>query len=357
MRETTFRKPTVKEIFEMQGIECPQRITSKFILELISKEIIVTAGNSYEEAVETIDELDFEDKSIVLFGEKFRVPGEESNRGIKSLDSLLKIDSRQNLRIAGYLGAFYDVPAPRRLTKGFVNRSKVEPSHLIGISLDQRDIENPPSGFYWVGTEGVVRATTWMRAIAGAEMQVMRQAGDFSGEVVDSKPYGRNLRVRVSSRTEEGGDYEFTLSRLPFFKETDPERFAGWVNISHNSSDPDASYKGLEHNQRAHPVSFWSASTIFSFYEAMRFLRKHPGERRFITNPFPIPTNQKMIDFVDSLRLKSIIVNEEDGRLRCEVLNKGEMDLAIGARTLMRGYGDCWHHGRKPLDYLYQPGS
>lgn len=360
MRERTFRKPSARELLQMQGIDIPNRIGGDFILQLIDSKILVPVVGSYEQAVETVENL--EEGCFALFDRRFRVSREESDYGIKSLDDLVKIDSQRNLRIFSTAG----IGVPNRLTREFAEECEILPYKLIEASMgssrgliraDARfDIEHPPIGFYWVGTDNHARGTTWTKAIAGAEMQVMKQAGDFSGGVLDSKPYGRNLRVRVNSRTEEGKEYEFTLLRLPMHGRDDPRQFSDWINIAHNSGDPDASYRGGAHERRVHPVCFWSASTIFSFYDAMVFVGQHPEWNQFRINPFPIPTDEKMIDFVDDLRLRSLLLDERDERPCLSVLGKKEIDRMIGARTILRKYDNCWHHmGKKDLSYLYQP--
>jgi len=350
MREKNFRKPRVRELLETRGIELPKKINEKFILKLIDSGILIPVGSSYKGAVEFIDNLNFSDRSFALFPSKFKVSKEESDYGIKSLEALVKIDSQQTLR---HISKGKDIPFS--LTKEFAEQHRIWPYTLIRQAIKYMDVEKPPVGFYWVGTDNHFRATTWIRAVAGAEMQVMKGKGDFKGEVIDKRPYARNLKVRVSSRTEEGEKYEFTLTRLPMHKRGDIRQYSDWINLGHDSADPDASYRGEEHERRKHPVCFWSASTIFSFYDAMSFVRQHPRWMQFRINPFPIPTNEKMIDFVDKLRLKSLILNEENGKLKLEILSKTVIDEVIGARTIL-SYDNCWHHwGKKNLSYLYRP--
>lgn len=348
MREKTFRKPTPRELFNMQGIKDSTRINQKVILELIDSRILVPVGDSYEQAVKTVEEL--QDGCFALFDKNFRISKQESDYGIKSLEGLVKIDSRQTLReISG------EENPPRRLTRKFAEKYKIWPYTLIKNSMEKQNLENPPMGFYWVGLDSHVKGTTWLRSTMGAEMQIMKQRGAFFGEVIDKKPYGRNLRVRVNSRTEEGKEYEFTLFRLPMHGTRNTRQFSDWINVSHNSGDPDASYRGGEHEKRVLPVCFWSASTIFSFYDAMVFVRGHPEWRQFKVNPFPIPKNEEMIDYIDNLRLRSFILDDEKENFNLTVFNKSGIDRLIGARTILRGYDNCWHHwGKKDLSFLYK---
>ena len=353
MRERTFRKPSAREVLLDAGVELAERINERAILRLINSGTMIPAGQSYEDAVKAVEGLSFNETRFVLFPSRFRVTKEKSDYGIKSLDDLVKIDSQAVLRaVSG------EETVPHELTKEFAERHRIWPYTLIKQAMKTSDLENPPIGYYWVGNDNRVRATTWIRGATAAEMIVMQKTGDFYGEVLDKKPYGRNLRVKVESRTEEGKYFEFTLSRLPMHKRGDLRQFSDWINLSHNSADPDASYRGEEHEKRKNPVVFWSASTIFSFYEAMAFVSKHPGWKQFRINPFSIPTNEEMADYIDNLRLRSLILDENDGKLNLEVLNKTEIDKMSGARTILRGYDNCWHHwGKKNLGYLYRKNS
>jgi hypothetical protein len=158
------------------------------------------------------------------------------------------------------------------------------------------------------------------------------------------------------SRSEEGQNYSFTISNLPLFEKGDPRQYSTWINLQHNSSDPDSSYRGMEHGQRVFPGYFWSGPTIFAFHEAIGFSRKNSRGEKIRINPFPIPRNKSMINFIDKLRLQCLIFDDLNKNLGLEVLNKTEMDSLIGARTKIRGYENCWTHwGRKDFGFLYTP--
>ncbi len=348
MREKTFRRPTAREILEINSINVPEKIKERDILKLINEGVLVLV-RSYKDSIGIVENLG--ENRIALFPSNFRVSKQESDYGIKSLEGLVKIDSQKVLRGVSKTGE-----ASLSLTKGFAQVNEIWPYTLIRESIKYADIENPPMGFYWLGTDGRFRATTWIRSATGAEMQVMKSSGDFKGEVIDKKPYGRNFRVRVQSRTEEGKVYEYTLARLPMHKKGDIRQFSDWINISHNSSDPDASYRGEEHEKRVAPICFWSASTIFSFYDAMVFVRKNPEWKQFRINPFPIPVDENMINYIDNLRLQSLILEETEQGLRLESLDKTEIDKSLGARTILRGYDNCWYHwDKRDLSFLYRP--
>jgi len=316
---------------------------------LLNQGIFIFADSTYRDAVQKVESLsETNEPRFVLFSSKFRVPKEEANYGIKSLEDLVKIDSQQVLRTI-------DRNAPQRLTKEFAEKHRIWPYTLIRKAMQQQDVEDPKIGFYWNGLDNHARAVTWMKATAGAEMHVMRREGDFEGGVLDKTPYGRNLRVRVNSRTEKEVFYKFTLSRLPMHKRGDPRQFSDWINIGHNSSDPDASYRGSEHEQRTNPVIVWSAPSVFAFYEAMTFVAERPWQKQFRINPFPFPIDKKCVDYIDNLRLQSFIFHETENGVKLEVLNKHEMDRQIGARTSLRGYSNCWRHwGKSDTSYLYQ---
>ncbi len=351
MRERTFRKPTVRELFSMQGVEIPKKLSRDYIFQLMNSGVLDFAGHSYREAVGRVEGLK-DDKRLILFPSKFRVEVGDSNQGIKSLDDLMKIDGQQVLR--DFSGS---ENVPSALTKDFTERFEVWPYALLRAATKYVDMENPPIGYYWVGGNGDARAVTWLRATAGAEMEVMKKKGDFHGEIMDKVPYARNLRVKVNSRTEKDVVYKFSLFRLPMHSKGDLRQYSDWRNLSHNSSDPDTSYRGGEHEKRVGPVNLWSATTIFAYYAAMNFVGQHPGWRQFRINPFCIPKDEKSIDFIDNLRLRSFILHErENGLYTLEVLNKTEIEKVVGARTGLRGYDSCWRHwGKKDIGYLYNP--
>lgn len=349
MREYTFEKPTVRKVLSLAGVDLPERLSSDFLLNLINQEVLIPVGQSYEEAVDKVNGIE-SGKQVAFFTQRFEVTGVESNRGIKSLSDLVKIDSRNVLsRISE--------EAPQRLTQNFAARYKIWPHTLIKNAMNPNtgivNIENPPIGYYWVGSDRHPKATTWTRATAGAEMKEMKNRGAFNIEVLDKTPYGRNLRVKVRSRTEEGKDYEFTVSRLPISTERDPRQYSMWLDIGHNSSDPDASYRGEEHQQRVQTINLFSASVISAIYEAMTFVKQHSSWRQFRINPFPIPANKEMVDYVDNLRLASLIMRESG---EIDVLNKTEMDKIIGARIIAREYDDCFYHwGNRNTSFLFSP--
>ncbi len=113
----------------------------------------------------------------------------------------------------------------------------------------------------------------------------------------------------------------------------------------------------MEHDKRKFKPIIWSAPAIFGFYEAMSFVRKSGGKAQLRINPFPIPRDEVMIKFIDDLRLRSLILRkDENGRPFLDVLNKSHMDRIIGARTILRGYENCWtHFGKKDFSFLYTP--
>ncbi|MEK6926407.1 MAG: hypothetical protein AABW50_03970 [Nanoarchaeota archaeon] len=350
MIERTFRKPSAREVFEFNKIAIPSKINDGEIMNLIDKGILSYSGCTYKSSVEKIEKL--EKGKIALFSSRFRVDISESNRSIKSLEGLMKIDSANVLREI-------DRDAPHRFTKKFLENNKVWPYTLIKKANERQEIENPSMGFYWVGGDNHIRATTWTRAVAGAEMKVMKDAGDFGAEVLDKVPYGKSLRMKVCSRDEDGIFYgPFDVFGLPMFKRGDIEQYSGWINLDHNSNDPDASYRGSKHRQRKFGGVFWSASTIFAFYNAMTFVKKLRDKEQFRINPFPIPANGESIGFIDKLRLQSLIFHRGEKGFVLDSLNKSEMDKIIGARTILRGYDSCWvHWGKMDLSYLYQPGD
>mgnify|MGYP001563947639 FL=1 len=349
MRERTFRTPTFKEVLDINNIEHSGKINEKEILSLIDEGHLSIVGNSYKSAVESVENL--EEGKIAFFPLGARIKKTRSDEGIKSLEKLVKVDSRKILREIG------GENAPSRMTNDFLEDNKIWPYILLVNSMKNQKVEIPPWGFYWMGADGHFRGTTWTRTVAGAEMKIMKDRGDFDGKILDKTPYAKSLRVRVSSRDEEGKSYETHLFNLPMHFKGDPKQYSDWINIEHNSNDLDSCYRGGAHGQRKFPGVFWSASTIFAFYEAMDFVTKIEKSKKFKINPFPIPRREVDIKYIDDLRLRSLIVQKNpDGKLHFNVLNKTEIDSMIGARTVLRKYENCWTHwGKKDLSFLYTP--
>jgi hypothetical protein len=346
MRERTFIRPSVQEVLNLNGIETPKRVTKTYLKKLLAEGQIVFAGPDSAEAIKTVQDHSNKPK-IILFPREFERREDYANKRIKSLDGLMKIDSWPVLRkLSGQLkGGIH-------FGKEFARQHKIFPETLVEQALEFHNKKRAPLGFYWMGTDGAARATTWLRATTGAEMEVMRKAGDFSGEILDQKAYGSNLRAKVRSRTEEDRSYEFTLSRLPVTPSNSSSRFGSWINMAHNSNDPDSSYRGLEFDKRAKPTIFWSAPTIAGFYHSSTFLRSITRDKTITINPFPIPTPE-MMAFIDDLRIKSLIITR-DKEVRS--LNKTEMDEIIGGKTNLNPYTQNWfHRGRRNINYLYTP--
>ena len=328
----------------------PKKVSSEFILRLIDKGALVFTGDRYENAVRVVESL--KPKQIALFPSRFRIKSEESNLIIKSLSDLVKIDSRGVLRnISG------QEEIPTRLTRGFLEAYQKWPRSYIRRAVDDCDIENPPIGFYWMGADNHPRGTTWLRSATAAEMEAMREKGFFPEAEVEKKPYGRNIRAVVVSRTEEGKSHTYSWTRIPTHKRGSIKQYSSWLDIACSSDDPDMIFRGEEHDKRAFPINFFSAGAIFSLYESMRLTAEHPELRQFRVNVFPIPSNTDTADYIDNLRLRSLILDrDKEGCLSLFVLNKTEIDKNIGARTRLRGYNNCWYHwGKRDISYLFQP--
>ena len=342
MKEIAFEKPSLRKILSRTKAIIPEKVRDNTILDLMDQGLVRRVDN-YKDCVEAIDSLDGD--KVVLFSSKFDITGHDSNYGIKSLEYLVKIDSKSVLEEIAR-----DKNAPRTLTRDFAENHKIWPYTLIKTAMKDCEIEDPPIGPYWVGTDNHARAFTWLRAIEGAEMKVMKNKKLFNLEVIDNKPYGNNVSVGVASRSKDKKVYEFSINRLPLSRKRDRRQYSSWIDLSHNSSDPDARYRGDEHNKRVQPVNIFSASTIAAFYEIMGYVAMHPSWKQFRINPFPIPKDKAMIDYVDNLRLGSIILRKGG---HFDVLNKTSMDRLIGARIIERGYDACFYHwGKRDTSYL-----
>ena len=351
MREATFDRPSVRKIIEINGHSAPRKIDERAMWKMTAEGWLLPVGDKYQQGVETLEYISDKPRYIALFTTRFGVTKEQFDQGLKSLDWLVKLDSQRVLeQIAG------KGKAPERLTKEFLEEYRIKPENLSSLAFNDIDVENPKVGAYWVGTDGHVHAWTFYRATVASEMEAMQDVGDFPKAIIEDKTtYGKNVRLKVPSRSVKDKWYEMTLTRLPMAKKGTPQEFSGWLNVAHNSNDPDAVYLGSEHDKRVLPVYFWSASAIYGFYESMLFAEKL-GNYKFRANPFPISANPESTNFIDNLRLRSLILEKDKktGEFALDVLNKTEMDLIIGAKTALRGYNNCWYHwGKHKTDYLY----
>ncbi len=352
MREKTFSIPETSKILDINGIIHPAKISSDYIVGMINEGNFVVAGNSFSDAVDTV-KYNRQRSNVIIFPSRFQVTSDKYNRMSKSLEWLVKADSQPVLkRIAKTDNV------PKGLTIEFLEHYKVRPEKLVREAINSANVENPPVGFYWFGWDSKARVVTWMQSAEAAEIMVMSSRKDFeAGKVLDKKPYAKNMRVEVSSRSREGSSYEFSLFRMPIFRNSqDPRIYSYWVNMDHNSSDPLASYMS-EHSQQVLPQCFWSTTSVVGVYLSMSNLNKFHKPLQFRINPFPIPINKEAVDFIDDLRLRSLILaKDESGKKTLRPLNKSEMNRIIGARTVKEGYDSCWFNmGKKEISYLYNP--
>ena len=354
MREKTFRVPTVRELLHLGGVRLEGKVNANFVLQALNSGFFRMAPNTYRLAIPQIETLGREG-GFLIFPEDFGVPGEDSNHGVKSLADLAKIDSQPVLRqITGRL----DLPAG--FTNALLQDARKWPRSYIRRASDACDVEAPKMGYYWVGSDDHARATTWTRNTTGAEMQVMKAHGDFpAAEILDPVFYGRNLRARVKSRTEDNVMYDYNWSRLPMHRRGDQAQYSDWINMACTSNDPDMVFRGEQHEKRVLPVHLFSAGAVFAFYEAMNHAKKIGDFRQFRVNPFSIPVNAEATDYIDNLRLRSFILKkgEDTEALSLRVLNKAEIDRFTGARTHLRGYNNCWYHwgSKNSVNFLYTP--
>jgi hypothetical protein len=356
MKEKTFRVPSVRELILKAGINLEGRVDAKFI-QVAFNSGMLRLVDSYAQGVIEVEQIGANKPEsgkplFAVFPETFRIDAEDSRYGIKSLSRLAKIDSVGVLReVAGQ----DNVPAG--FTRQFLEKYGKWPRSYVRRAVEAMSIDEPPIGFYWVGFDGHVRVVTWLRSTTAAEMQVMKANGDFPpAKVLDTTFYGRNLRVRVKSRTELKQKYDYAWLRLPMHKRGDIGQFSDWVNLSCNSNDPDMVFGGELHEKRQQTINLFSAGAIYGFYEAMGFARLTSQPKQFRINPFPIPLDKQAIDFIDNLRLRTFILCGDLDQPSLRVLNKSEIEAFVGARTILRKYNNSWvHWGSRNLGYLYTP--
>lgn len=353
MRIPAFKKLTLKEILEMNSLPPLSNFVPELILKGLDLGYFVMAPPNFQGASELIDGLEFGEPRVVILPQKYEIGKEKSDLLIKSLAGLAKIDSRPVLR------RIAPATAQDRLSKSFLEEFKVRPETLIQEAMLEcmNSPENPPAGGYWLNSFGEMSAWTWTRNATAAEMKWLHHLNMHNGKVVDTKFYGTNARVEVASRSTAGQTYQFSVFRMPLGRRGDLQPYSGWLNMKHNSPDPDTSYRGGEHDKLKAPIIFWSSPAVFGVFVAMEFSPDEQSHRLFRANPFGIPT-KKMTDYIDKTRLKTLQLCWEEGKPTLRPTNMTEQDRLIGAKTMREHYKDNWiHHGKHDLSYLYQPAT
>jgi len=355
MREKTFEAPTVAKILELNNMDSQRKLDPQYILSQIDEGNFIWAGNSYRNAVTKVEAIEKYSGKILLFPTSFGLTQDQINIGTKSLEWLTKIDSQPVLRKVSKSAS-----PPSQFSIDFLEKNQIKPQDLYKEAFSYEDVEKPPIGSYWRRSDGHFFAFSFLRSATAAEMVEMAKRGDFpKAEIIDKTPYGKNMRIKVSSRTESEKDYPFTLSGLPIFKKGDPRQYSSWINLDHNSQDPDATYIGREHDKKSQKICWASTPVIFGYNEIMRWVRESGEAKQFRSNPFLIPIDKSMVDFIDNLRLRSLKITFDpvSQKRGLSILYKTEMDKIIGARTVLRGYDKCWVNwgGNKDKSYLYTP--
>ncbi len=340
MSNDFFSQKDARQIIEQCGIQPPARVTKKYLRELAQEGKISYFYGGYDELVKSIEALPLSGQ-IILLNEKFVFGGKEASRRLKSLDDLVKIDSRQVLKSLAE-----PKEAPERLTKEFLETFQILPQYLAEEAFDLKRDHTQPRGIYWIDLNNTANVITWLNAVEGLHMKLLHDKGGFDLRVVDTKPYGSNIRVSVSSRQEENIEYQFLLNRLPLHYQDDISRFSSWISIQHTSNDLDATYIGGEHDKRKNPINYWSATAIAGFYEAISFINQEGSKKRIKINPFPIPKDRKMIEYIEKSKTSILIAApNKEGEVEVRGPNKGEVEKLIGARVERMGYSPCWKYG------------
>lgn len=335
MRENTFKRPSVRKVLDLVGVVAPERIYNydSFLLSGLSSGEFAYSGETYEDAVRMREDL--EEGKVLVYSRRFRIPKEKSDRNIKYLEKIVKIDSVESMQdISGKKNAF------PKITRGFMEKYVVTPYMLrvAGLKNSKLDVENPPWGVYFVGDDKRSRVFTFLGDLVAREMFEMYKKGEFKMKVVDKVPYAKSLSLEVDSRTEEGLKYPITLFNLPMHRRNDPRRFSDWIDLGFSSEDRDSHFKGIAHEARRHPAYFFSSSVGLAFYGAGEFIKGKKDLPNVQMNPFGV-LRVGQIKFVDDLRLNSLIIDkDEKGKSVLRVLNKSEINEQLGARTQLYGY-------------------
>lgn len=343
-QEAPLSKSTLSDICIRNSIE-PFENTAKGIVRALEGGILQMAPLTYQGAVDAIQRYGRVKQTLVVLPEPFAVSREEADRRIKSLGALAKMDS------AAVISAFYQgTTPPERLSKRFLEERHIKPQDLITQAMQQARMtpDAPPAGIYWRNSFGEMSAFTWTRTIAAAERMVNDPQ---TASILDRTFYAHTARVKVTSRSAEGKAYEFPISGLPLGEAGDKQPFSGWLNIKHRSSDPDASYRGVEHSNYVTEVIFWSTPAIQGVFKAMEFASHQLQGKRFRANPFPLP-RPELYHYAQCVKYKTLQLRWLEGKPFLCPLNMTEQDALIGHKTMNESYARNWFHGKGDLQHL-----
>ena len=196
---------------------------------------------------------------------------------------------------------------------------------------------SPPLGFFFIGSDNILKAVTWKRAIGGLEDHVSHQTAECPIHIGD-KIYNGNAVATIGSSSRPKSKYIITYENLPIAHQNDTAQFSGVYAMRIVDSTLDAAYRGRMHGKSGNrEVQLWTRNGCHGFYDIAARLSETnecPGKRIYI-NPLPMLRRDASLGcdgyaFDEKLKTQTVV-----GR---RGLNVTEMDQLIGARVTQEGY-------------------
>ncbi len=355
MLDSSFQNPNFRQIVERvmfnKGTMIPSKLTKSYIKKLFDKEIIVNGRLDISKLLEQIENVK---NNIILIPEQYKTIKEESDYILKNLIDTIHLDSSKILEDivneeeskGRIINSFRE---HKKLTYLLAQELKLWPYTLLKKGLEKTTFGSRPLGYCWYGLDGYLRVISWIREVEGAELYIAKNKLNHKLELATKgKFYGKNARLRITSRSKKDKEYEFDLTDLPIFKSKDLRQYSSWLEFKGYCNCPDKGYRSRQHEKRARDYFIFCAHEVAGFYEAMHIFGKRKGFQ-FRINPFGIPT-KRGINFVDNLRWNCAIKDND----KIKPLNKTEMDRLIGDFILYTDYDNVFYHWgkKKPENYI-----
>ena len=143
------------------------------------------------------------------------------------------------------------------------------------------------------------------------------------------RPFGKGIPVTVPSRSRPGRPYEFNLTSIPYTMQGSTDCAPVW-ELRGQCHCKDKQYHGYR-RQDANDDDFFCAHEIAGFHRLRRGMRDVDVKGKDIRYlPFIIPS-KGLMDFVDTLRYKTIMLtfNDDTARWSKRRLNHTEMEMLI----------------------------
>lgn len=351
--------------------------------------------------------------NLIILPEEFRLPKEEVHQKYAyDFDSLMRLDHPEILDNLGIKTGKEKIRlGSKRLSGRALEKYRVSIEELMKawFRIDSGDpIEDTKLLFAWYGTNGERRLVSpyrshlGLRALAWNDIVYWKLIDDEirtkrsveTGEKLDEKQLQKRiqrrneyyrtlnnkeilqdiLKLNVTSKdliiperksarrgTIRAGKipssdrthyYSGEFTHIPSVGEYNPRKYSLLLNLNFTCNDcKDPKYR----SDRRSRDPYQGQDEIFfcrhaaALYLSMQRTQEKDEGRRITVSPFPLPANQKQVQFVDSLENHAILLteNKKTNRNSIRPLNHTEIENLMVMRARVRGYSEVFTTDRK----------